>query len=130
MSVKIKNAETEKDLDFFGIAHSSEDLIILEAECRVSPRKSFEKWREVVESTSYPWLSKELNILPELKSIVRSQTENQLRQMEVEAIQNTRILRDNEHRYLQLMELSPVGFFTVIHGRIIYCNSEAAQQLG
>lgn len=97
---------------------------------RLSPRKSFEKWREVVESTSYPWLSKELNILPELKSIVRSQTENQLRQMEVEAIQNARILRDNEHRYLQLMELSPVGFFTVTQGKIIYCNSKAAQQLG
>ncbi|MCM3786612.1 diguanylate cyclase [Neobacillus mesonae] len=97
---------------------------------RLSPRKSFEKWREVVESTSYPWLNKELNILPELKSVVRMQTENQFRQVEEQALQNARILRENEHRYLQLMELSPVGFFTVTNGKIIYSNSKAAEQLG
>ncbi|WP_336779837.1 diguanylate cyclase domain-containing protein [Paenibacillus illinoisensis] len=97
---------------------------------RLSPRKSFEKWREVVQSTSYPWTTKELNVLPLLKSIVRRQTENQLVQAEEQALQNARILRQNEQRYLQLMEFSPVAFFTLTDGRIIYCNNRAAELLG
>ncbi|MDQ1232733.1 light-regulated signal transduction histidine kinase (bacteriophytochrome) [Paenibacillus sp. SORGH_AS306] len=35
---------------------------------RLSPRKSFEKWRQVVQSTSFSWKAKEINILPELKN--------------------------------------------------------------
>ncbi|RAJ00647.1 PAS domain S-box-containing protein/diguanylate cyclase (GGDEF)-like protein [Paenibacillus pabuli] len=97
---------------------------------RLSPRKSFEKWREVVQSTSYPWTTKELNVLPMLKSIVRRQTENQLVQAEEQALQNARILRQNEQRYLQLMEFSPVAFFTLTDGFIIYCNNKAAELLG
>ncbi|RAW16642.1 phytochrome Cph1 [Paenibacillus taichungensis] len=97
---------------------------------RLSPRKSFEKWREVVQSTSYPWTTKELNVLPLLKSIVRRQTENQLVQAEEQALQNARILRQNEQRYLQLMEFSPVAFFTLTDGFIIYCNNKAAELLG
>ncbi|PAF32878.1 diguanylate cyclase [Paenibacillus sp. 7516] len=97
---------------------------------RLSPRKSFEKWREVVQSTSYPWTTKELNVLPLLKSIVRRQTENQLVQAEEQALQNARILRQNEQRYLQLMEFSPVAFFTLTDGKIIYCNNRAAELLG
>lgn len=97
---------------------------------RLSPRKSFEKWREVVQSTSYPWTTKELNVLPLLKSIVRRQTENQLVQAEEQALQNARVLRQNEQRYLQLMEFSPVAFFTLTDGKIIYCNNRAAELLG
>ncbi|WP_366296222.1 diguanylate cyclase [Paenibacillus sp. AN1007] len=97
---------------------------------RLSPRKSFEKWREVVQSTSYPWTTRELSILPLLKSIVRSQTENQLAQAEEHAFQNARILKRNEQRYLQLMDFSPVAFFTLTEGRIIYCNTMAAALLG
>lgn len=77
---------------------------------RLSPRKSFEKWRQVVQSTSLPWKDQHLNILPQLKSILRGQTENQLRLAEEQALQNARSLRHNEQRYLQLMELSPVAF--------------------
>ncbi|OAX49148.1 diguanylate cyclase domain-containing protein [Paenibacillus sp. AD87] len=97
---------------------------------RLSPRKSFEKWREIVQSTSYPWTTKELNVLPLLKSIVRRQTENQLVQAEEQALQNARILRQNEQRYLQLMEFSPVAFFTLTDGFVIYCNNKAAELLG
>lgn len=97
---------------------------------RLSPRKSFEKWREVVQSTSYPWTTKELNVLPLLKSIVRRQTENQLAQAEEQSLQNARVLRQNEQRYLQLMEFSPVAFFTLTDGFIIYCNNRAAELLG
>ncbi|WP_091016736.1 MULTISPECIES: diguanylate cyclase domain-containing protein [Paenibacillus] len=97
---------------------------------RLSPRKSFEKWREVVKSTSYPWATKELSVLPLLKTIVRRQTENQLVQAEEQALQNARILRQNEQRYLQLMEYSPVAFFTLTDGQIIYCNMKAAELLG
>ncbi|WP_145409381.1 diguanylate cyclase domain-containing protein [Paenibacillus xylanexedens] len=97
---------------------------------RLSPRKSFEKWREVVKSTSYPWTAKELNVLPLLKTIVRRQTENQLVQAEEQALQNARILRQNEQRYLQLMDFSPVAFLTLTDGKIIYSNSRAAELLG
>lgn len=97
---------------------------------RLSPRKSFEKWRQVVQSTSLPWKTKEINILPELKTIVHRQTENQLQQVEELALQNARVLRQNEQRYLQLMELSPVAFLTITSGQIIYSNSEAAELFG
>ncbi|WP_411343701.1 diguanylate cyclase domain-containing protein [Paenibacillus sp. WLX1005] len=97
---------------------------------RLSPRKSFEKWRQVVQSTSFPWQPKELNILPELKAIVHRQTESQLRQVEEQALQDARTLRRNEQRYLQLMEMSPVAFFTLTERRIIYSNHEAAVLLG
>lgn len=97
---------------------------------RLSPRKSFEKWREVVQSTSYPWTTRELSILPLLKSIVRRQTENQLAQAEEHAFQNARILKRNEQRYLQLMDFSPVAFFTLTEERIIYCNRMAAELFG
>lgn len=97
---------------------------------RLSPRKSFEKWRQVVQSTSVSWKAKEINILPELKTIVHRQTENQLQQVEELALQNARILRQNEQRYLQLMELSPVAFMTITNGQIIYSNSEAAELFG
>ncbi|WP_017811648.1 sensor domain-containing diguanylate cyclase [Paenibacillus shenyangensis] len=97
---------------------------------RLSPRKSFEKWRQVVQSTSLPWQNKELNILPELKSIVHQQTENQLRQIEDQALQDARTLRRNEQRYMQLMEMSPVAFFTLTNRHIIYSNNQAAELLG
>lgn len=83
-----------------------------------------------MQSTSLPWQPKELNILPELKSIVHRQTENQLRQIEDQALQDARTLRRNEQRYMQLMEMSPVAFFTLTHQTIIYCNHEAASLLG
>ena len=44
---------------------------------------------------------------PQLKSIVRKQTDYQLRQAKEQAIQNARIFRENEERYLQLMGHSP-----------------------
>lgn len=97
---------------------------------RLSPRKSFEKWREVVQSTSYAWSSRNLNVLPLLKSIVRQQTEHQLFQAEEQALQNARLLRQNEQRYLQLMEFSPVPFLTLTDGRVIYCNTSAAELFG
>ncbi|MFS0838508.1 GAF domain-containing protein [Paenibacillus sp. 1P03SA] len=94
---------------------------------RLSPRKSFEKWRQVVESSSLPWKIQELRALPDLKSIVLKQTENQMRQAEEQAQQNSRILKENEKRYLQLMELSPVAFFTISDKRIDYCNEQGAE---
>ncbi|QUL52313.1 diguanylate cyclase [Paenibacillus tritici] len=94
---------------------------------RLSPRKSFEKWRQVVQSTSLPWREQHLNILPQLKSILRGQTENQLRQAEEQALQNARSLRHNEQRYLQLMELSPVAFFMITGEVITYCNNRAQE---
>ncbi|WP_340023770.1 diguanylate cyclase [Paenibacillus sp. FSL K6-1096] len=97
---------------------------------RLSPRKSFEKWRQVVQSTSLPWREQHLNILPQLKSILRAQTENQLRQAEEQALQNARTLRHNEQRYLQLMELSPVAFLMITDDVITYCNNRAQELLG
>lgn len=94
---------------------------------RLSPRKSFEKWRQVVQSTSLPWKEQHLNILPQLKSILRGQTENQLRQAEEQALQNARSLRHNEQRYLQLMELSPVAFFMITDDNIVYSNNRALE---
>ncbi|WP_238651728.1 diguanylate cyclase domain-containing protein [Paenibacillus piscarius] len=96
---------------------------------RLSPRKSFEKWRQVVQSTSLPWKEQHLNILPQLKSILRAQTENQLRQAEEQALQNARSLRHNEQRYLQLMELSPVAFLMITNEVITYCNKQAQDLL-
>ncbi|GIP21944.1 diguanylate cyclase domain-containing protein [Paenibacillus sp. J22TS3] len=93
---------------------------------RLSPRKSFEKWKQVVESTSVPWKSRELRALPDLKTIVLKETENQLRQAEENALINLRISRENEKRYLQLMETSPVAFFVVTGGQIVYYNQMAS----
>ncbi|WP_372011564.1 diguanylate cyclase domain-containing protein [Paenibacillus chitinolyticus] len=94
---------------------------------RLSPRKSFEKWRQVVESSSLPWKIQELRQLSDLKSIMLKQTENQMRQAEEQAQQNSRILKENEKRYLQLMELSPVAFFTITDNRVVYCNEQGAE---
>ncbi|MGN7454596.1 diguanylate cyclase domain-containing protein [Paenibacillus pasadenensis] len=97
---------------------------------RLSPRKSFEKWREVIKGKSEPWKESELSALQELKSIVQRETEHQLVQAEEQALQNARVLRDNENRYLQLMEYSPVPFLTVTGGRVVYANGQAAELLG
>ncbi|QJC53144.1 diguanylate cyclase [Paenibacillus albicereus] len=97
---------------------------------RLSPRKSFEKWREVVKGKSVAWKESELSALQELKSIVQRETEHQLAQAEEQALQNARVLRDNENRYLQLMEYSPVPFLTVTDGRIVYANHQAGELLG
>ncbi|MCT1399086.1 diguanylate cyclase [Paenibacillus sp. p3-SID867] len=102
-----------------------------EDKVRLSPRKSFEKWRQVVEGTSYSWKSQELSVLPQLKSIVRKQTDDQLRQAKEQAIQNARIFRENEERYLQLMGLSPVAFLSLTTaGTIMYCNPQAESLFG
>ncbi|MFB9329127.1 diguanylate cyclase domain-containing protein [Paenibacillus aurantiacus] len=94
---------------------------------RVSPRKSFEKWLQTVVSTSAPWLDNELRLLPELKSIIFKRTQAQLRQAEALAEQHLQAVRDNEKRYLQLMEYSPVAFFAVTDGKIVYANQQAAE---
>ncbi|MBP2001350.1 diguanylate cyclase (GGDEF)-like protein/PAS domain S-box-containing protein [Paenibacillus shirakamiensis] len=94
---------------------------------RLSPRKSFEKWRQVVEASSLPWKAKELRVLPDLKTIVLQQTENQLRHAEEQAQINLRVSRENEQRYLQLMELSPIAFFVITKGKVVYYNQEAAK---
>lgn len=102
-----------------------------EDKIRLSPRKSFEKWRQVVEGTSYSWKAQELSVLPQLKSIVRKQTDFQLRQAKEQAIQNARIFRENEERYLQLMGHSPVAFLSLTTaGTIVYCNSRAETLFG
>lgn len=93
---------------------------------RISPRKSFEKWKQVVESTSLPWKSRELRALPDLKTIVLKETENQLRQTEEQALIHLRISRENEKRYLELMETSPVAFFVITEGKIVYYNQQAS----
>lgn len=97
---------------------------------RLSPRKSFEKWREVVQSTAYDWKPEELNALFELRAVVDSQTKSDLQRAEEQALQNSRVLRQNEQRYLQLMEYSPVAFFTLTDNHIVYCNEQAALLLG
>lgn len=94
---------------------------------RISPRKSFEKWLQTVDSCSAPWLDTELRLLPELKSIIFRRTETQLRQAEQLAEQHLQAVRDNEKRYLQLMEYSPVAFFAVTDGKIVYANQQAAE---
>ncbi|WP_172193653.1 diguanylate cyclase domain-containing protein [Saccharibacillus qingshengii] len=97
---------------------------------RLSPRKSFEKWREVVQSTALHWKTEELNALFELRAVVDNQTKSDLQQAEEQALQNARILRQNEQRYLQLMEFSPVAFFTLTDRHIVYCNEQATTLLG
>nr|WP_268795432.1 diguanylate cyclase [Paenibacillus sp. Leaf72] len=97
---------------------------------RLSPRKSFEKWRQVVESTALSWSDQELRMLPELKSIVMRHTEEQLRQAQYLAMHNSAIVRKNEQRYIQLMEASSVPFFTLTNRAFVYANSQAARLLG
>ncbi|MDG0791692.1 diguanylate cyclase [Cohnella ginsengisoli] len=96
---------------------------------RISPRKSFEAWQEVVTNTSLPWESKELHTLSDLKSIALKQTEEDLRLAEEKSILYARTLKENESRYLQLMEYSAVAFVTLTEGRIVFANLEAARLL-
>ncbi|KOP67358.1 phytochrome Cph1 [Bacillus sp. FJAT-18019] len=93
---------------------------------RLSPRKSFEKWKQIVEYTSQPWKTRELRALSDLKTIVLKETKNQLRQTEEKALINLRISRENEKRYLQLMETSPVAFLVVTGGQIVFYNQQAS----
>ncbi|OWR32482.1 phytochrome Cph1 [Saccharibacillus sp. O23] len=97
---------------------------------RLSPRKSFEKWRQVVQSTAFDWKIEQLNALAELRAVVDNQTKSDLQRAEDQALQNARVLRQNEQRYLQLMEFSPVAFFTITDRHIVYCNEQAAKLLG
>ncbi|NGZ74741.1 sensor domain-containing diguanylate cyclase [Saccharibacillus alkalitolerans] len=97
---------------------------------RLSPRKSFEKWRQVVQGTALEWKTEELNALIELRAVVDNQTKSDLQRAEEQALQNSRMLRQNEQRYLQLMEYSPVAFFTITDRHIVYCNEQAAKLLG
>lgn len=94
---------------------------------RISPRKSFEKWRQTVAGTSLPWEPKEIRALPDFHAIILKQTENQLHQAEEKALLDQRIFRENEKRYMQLMELSTAIFFTVTEGKIVHCNIQAAR---
>ncbi|CAI6079309.1 diguanylate cyclase domain-containing protein [Cohnella sp. JJ-181] len=97
---------------------------------RISPRKSFQAWQEVVTNTSLPWEPKELHTLADLKSIALKQTEEDLRLAEEKSILYARMLKENESRYLQLMEYSAVAFVTLTGGRIVFANLEAARLLG
>ncbi|MCQ4085411.1 diguanylate cyclase domain-containing protein [Saccharibacillus sp. JS10] len=97
---------------------------------RLSPRKSFEKWRQVVQSTAFDWKTEQLNALSELRAVVDNQTKSDLQRAEEQALQNSRMLRQNEQRYLQLMEFSPVAFFTITDQHIVYCNEQASHLLG
>ncbi|SFB28954.1 PAS domain S-box-containing protein/diguanylate cyclase (GGDEF) domain-containing protein [Cohnella sp. OV330] len=96
---------------------------------RISPRKSFAAWQEVVTNTSLPWEPKELHTLSDLKSIALKQTEEDLRLAEEKSILYARMLKENESRYLQLMEYSAVAFVTLTEGRIVFANLEAARLL-
>lgn len=104
-------------------AGDPEKAVLKEADGdRLSPRKSFEQWKHTVESTSLPWKGRELRTLTDLKSVVLIRTENQMRQAEEQAKQNARIKRENEKRYLQLMDISPAAFFALTDGEIVYLN--------
>ncbi|MGN7489641.1 diguanylate cyclase domain-containing protein [Paenibacillus sp. SAF-054] len=94
---------------------------------RLSPRKSFEQWKHTVESTSLPWKAREMRTLSDLKAVVLKRTENQMRQAEEQAKQNARIMRENEKRYLQLMDMSPVAFFAITDGNIMYVNQQTVK---
>ncbi|WP_020617000.1 sensor domain-containing diguanylate cyclase [Paenibacillus daejeonensis] len=94
---------------------------------RLSPRKSFEKWREVVESTSLPWREMESRVMPDFSSVMLRRTEHQLLQAEEKALLNMRIIKENEKRYMQLMEISSAAFFTLTDKEIVYCNERAAR---
>lgn len=94
---------------------------------RLSPRKSFEKWREVVGSTSLPWREMEIRVMPDFRTVMLKRTEHQLLQAEEKALLNMRIIKENEKRYMQLMELSSTAFFTLTDREIVYCNERAAR---
>lgn len=93
---------------------------------RLSPRKSFEKWRQVLESTSLPWRELEIRVIPDFNSVLLKRTEQQLHEAEEKAMLNKRIIKENEKRYLQLMDISSAAFFTVTGCKIVYCNDRAA----
>lgn len=97
---------------------------------RLSPRKSFEQWKEVVKDASLPWEPKELHALADLKAIALKQTEEDLRLAEEKSLIYARALKENESRYLQLMEYSAVAFMTLTEGKIVFANLEAASLLG
>jgi len=94
---------------------------------RLSPRKSFEKWRQVVESTSLPWRQIEIRVMPDFNSVMLKRTEHQLLQAEEKALLNMRIIKENEKRYMQLMEISSAAFFTLTDKEVVYCNERAAR---
>lgn len=94
---------------------------------RLSPRKSFEKWRQVVESTSLPWRELEIRVIPDFNSVLLKRTEQQLLEAEEKAMLNQRIIKENEKRYLQLMDISSAAFFTLTGRKIVYCNDQAAR---
>ncbi|MFS0722991.1 diguanylate cyclase domain-containing protein [Paenibacillus sp. 1P07SE] len=96
---------------------------------RLSPRKSFEKWREIVESSALPWREIEIRVMPDFNSIMLKRTEHQLLQAEEKALLNMRIIKENEKRYMQLMEISSAAFFTLTEREIVYCNDGAARLL-
>lgn len=96
---------------------------------RLSPRKSFEQWKQVVKDSSLPWEPKEIHALADLKSIALKQTEDDLRLAEEKSIMYARMLKENESRYLHLMEYSPVAFMTLTGGKIVFANLEAARML-
>ncbi|UQZ37009.1 phytochrome Cph1 [Paenibacillus sp. PK3_47] len=94
---------------------------------RLSPRKSFEKWRQVVESTSLPWRELEIRVIPDFNSVLLKRTEQQLLEAEEKAMLNQRIIKENEKRYMQLMDISSAAFFTLTGNKIVYCNDRAAE---
>lgn len=92
---------------------------------RLSPRKSFEKWKQVVEGTSAPWQADELRVIPDLKTVLLNRSEQRLIKTEVQLQQESRLLRENVERYLQLMQYSPVAFFVLTDNLITFCNEAA-----
>jgi chemotaxis family two-component system sensor kinase Cph1 len=96
---------------------------------RLSPRKSFEKWRQVVAATSMPWKPREIRLLSDLKAISLQRSRVQLQQAEEQARIHAQQFKENENRYLNLMNQSPVAFLAIKDGRIAYANARAAQLL-
>lgn len=88
-----------------------------ENKARLSPRQSFEKWKQIVRSTATPWTQGELNAVQELNSVARQHREQFLIDSKEEA----------EDRYFQLIELSPVAVMVLFEDKFIFCNDKALE---
>ncbi len=96
---------------------------------RLSPRKSFEKWQQVVAATSLPWKHREIRLLADLRAISLQRSRVQLQLAEEKARMHAQQFKENENRYLNLMNQSSVAFLAIKDDHIAYANASAARLL-
>lgn len=91
---------------------------------RISPRKSFESWKQTVRMQSLPWTVQEIGAAHELHNVLTSIV---AAQVERERAEST--LRESEERYRSTTETAADGILTLDEGGFVLDVNRAGEEI-